>query len=102
MTTIPELPNTRVVVPDLGGLEYHDAKYKALRTELFLVFADPDHAPLVMCFVVKQEPRAGALVGRRSAVTVWVEDATGGVSTPEPRRPSPSHGDEPMALVEER
>jgi hypothetical protein len=102
MTLVSELPDTEAVVPDLSGLEFHDAKFVALQSDLFLVFADPDHPPLVMCFVVKQEPTPGAFVARRSAVTVWVEDAAGGVGVPEPRRPSPSHGDDPMALVEER
>jgi hypothetical protein len=102
MALVPELPDTEAVVPDLGRLEFHDAKFVALKDGLFLLFADPDHPPLVMCFVVKQEPKPGAVVARHSAVTVWVEDATGGVGDPEPRRVSPSSGDDPMALVEER
>lgn len=99
---VPERSDNAVaLVPELNGLEYHNARFIAFRAGLFLVFADPDHPPQVMCFVVNQEPRAGDVVGRYSPVTVWVEDA-GGVGVPEPRRPSPSHGDDPMALVEER
>lgn len=96
------LPDTEVVVPDLGGLEFHDAKFAAFKDGLFLLFADPDHHPLVMCFVVKQEPKPGVVVARQSAVTVWVKDATGGVGDPEPRQASPSSGDDPMALIEKR
>ena len=100
MALVDELPDAEAVVPDLGGLEFHDAKSVAWNDGLFLLFADPDHHPLVMCFVVRQEPKPGAVVARHSAVTVWVEDATRGVGDPEPRQASPSGGDDPMALVE--
>ncbi len=90
-----------VVVPDFVGLEFHDAKITASRTQLFLLFSDPDHPPQGMCFVAEQEPKAGETVPNWSAITVSVEDGPEEPGVSESIEPSPSRGDDPLALTDD-
>jgi hypothetical protein len=58
----------KVVLEDFVGLEYHDARVRAIQSGLWLMFADPDHPPQGMCIVMRQEVTKSvrALVARVS------------------------------------
>jgi hypothetical protein len=95
----------KVVLENYIGLEYHDARIRALRSGLWLLFADPDHPPQGMCIVTRQEPAAGTELERQSEVRAWVKDVSWEGDGPsggarEPRRPRPGHDDDLLALVE--
>ena len=96
----------KVVLEDYVGLEYHDARIGALRSGLWLLFADPDHPPQGMCIVMRQDPAAGTESERGSEVRAWVKDVlwTGEDGPPggvrEPREPRPGQDSDALALVE--
>lgn len=96
----------KVVLEDYVGLEYHDARGRALRSGLWLLFADPDHPPQGMCIVTRLDPAAGTELERGSDVRALVEDVlwTGEDGPPsgvrEPREPRPGQDNGALALVE--
>ena len=117
LSYVPQWSGSDVIVEDYIGLEYHDARTRALQLGLWLRFADPDHPPTGMCIVTDQNPAAGTEVVRRTEVRVWVKDVpedpteplfdiwpgegngpSGGVR--EPRRPLPGHDDGSVSMVE--
>jgi hypothetical protein len=94
-----------VILENYVGLEFHDARTRAMQSGLWLRFADPDHPPQGMCIVMRQEPAAGIAIERRSEVMAWVKDVSSGEDGPsggvrEPRRPRPGLDDDALVLVE--
>jgi PASTA domain len=83
-----------VVVPDVVGRTWDDAREVLFLARLVAVGPDPDGPPLAEFgwpggVVVRQEPRGGAVLPAGSPVTVWVERG-GGAGDREPRRPKPA------------
>ncbi len=84
-----------VVVPNVVGLPWDDARAMLHRIGLVAVGPDPDGPPLAAWgwpdgIVVDQRPDVGAVVPMRSPVTVWIERGPGSAGVREPRRPKPA------------
>jgi hypothetical protein len=84
----------KVVVPDVVGSSFDDARQALLRAGLQAAGPDPDGLPLGATgwprgVVVDQAPESGAKVPAGSLVTLWLEEGGGSAGVREPRRPSP-------------
>jgi hypothetical protein len=80
-----------VVVPNVVGLSWDDARHVLSRVGLIASRPDPDAPPLLDMtgFVVTdQSPESGAKVPRGAAITLWVERG-GGSGVREPLHPKP-------------
>lgn len=82
-----------VVVPDVIGMSWDDARQVLHDRGLVGVGPDPDGPPLAALgwpdgVVTDQSPESGAKVPAGSPVTLWVERG-GGSGVREPRRPKP-------------
>ena len=87
----------KIVVPNVVGLTFAEARDVLLDAKLAGVMADEDGTPLSShgwsaAIVVDQVPEAGAKVPALTRVQLWVEQSGGGGSAGvrEPRRPSPT------------
>lgn len=85
----------KVVVPNLVGMSWDDARLALLAVGLGAVGADPDGPPLAATgwpnvVVVDQVPEAGAKVALGTSVKLWLERGGGSAGVREPRRPSPA------------
>lgn len=85
----------QVVVPDVIGLGWDDARAVLHRFRLVAVGPDPDEPPLAALgwpdgVVVDQRPEPGAVLPVGSPVMVWIERGPGSAGVREPRRPHPS------------
>jgi DNA-binding Lrp family transcriptional regulator len=83
-----------VVVPNVIGMTWDDARQALQNNRLIAVGPDQDGPPLAALgwpggVVTDQSPESGAKVPVGSPVTLWVERG-GGSGVREPRRPSPS------------
>jgi hypothetical protein len=83
-----------VVVPNVVGKSWEDARQLLLERRLIAVGPDPDGPPLAALgwpngVVTDQSPESGAKVPIGSSVTLWL-DRGGGSGVREPRRPKPS------------
>jgi hypothetical protein len=84
-----------VVVPDVVGMLWDDARTGLHRIGLVPVGPDPDGRPLAELgwpdgLVVDQRPGSGVVVPSGSAVMVWIERGPGSAGVREPRRPRPA------------
>jgi beta-lactam-binding protein with PASTA domain len=85
-----------VVVPNVVGSTYDQARHALLVVGLVAVGPDPDGPPLSAidrprAVVTDQSPESGAKVPQGSPVTLWLgRGRGGGAGVREPRRPSPS------------
>jgi hypothetical protein len=85
-----------IVVPNLIGMSWHDARHAVQEVGLFAVAPDPDGPPLATLgglngVVTDQSPESGAKVPAGSTVTLWLERGDGGsAGVREPRRPKPN------------
>ncbi|MFK4109728.1 PASTA domain-containing protein [Streptomyces sp. NPDC002176] len=89
----PKTPEVRV--PRLVGLMAVDAREAARSRGLFLNSPDrPEFQRVVVDYVVRQYPPAGAEVPPDSMVYVWFDlgDGEGGGGVREPRLPAPPSG----------
>jgi hypothetical protein len=79
-----------VVVPNVVGRSWYDAREVLHKAGLIATGPDPDAPPLDMSglVVTDQSPESGAKVPRGAAITLWVERG-GGSGVREPRRPNP-------------
>jgi hypothetical protein len=82
-----------VVVPDVIGMSWDDARALLLRKGLVAIGPDPDGPPLAASgwpdgVVTDQSPESGAMVPPGASITLWV-DRGGGSGVREPRRPKP-------------
>jgi len=82
-----------VVVPNVIGMPWLDARKELADRKLVAVGSDPDGLPLPAIassgsVVSDQSPESGAKVPRGSSVTLWLDRGDGGVR--EPRRPAPA------------
>jgi DNA-binding Lrp family transcriptional regulator len=85
-----------VVVPNVIGMSFDDARRTLIDKRLVGVGPDPDGPPLAALgwptgVVTDQSPESGAKVPPGSPVTLWVERG-GGSGVREPRRPKPVSG----------
>lgn len=85
----------KVVVPDVVGMTWDDARLTLLRAGLAAASGDPDGPPLAALgwpnvLVVDQIPESGAKVPAGSPVHLWLERGGGSAGVREPRRPSPA------------
>jgi hypothetical protein len=83
-----------VVVPNVVGMSWDDARSVLRGARLVGVGPDPDGPPLSAEFgadsvVTDQSPESGARVAPGTSVTLWLERG-GGSGVREPRRPAPS------------
>lgn len=83
-----------VVVPNVVGMSWDDARQVLQGARLVAVGPDPDGPPLAALgwpdgVVTDQNPESGAKVPIGSAVALWVERG-GGSGVREPRRPKPT------------
>jgi hypothetical protein len=85
-----------VLVPDVVGMSWDDARMALRGKELVGVAPDPEDSPLSAWagtdgVVSDQSPEAGARVPQGSAVTLWLGGGRGGGGSGvrEPRRPTP-------------
>jgi|tagenome__1003787_1003787.scaffolds.fasta_scaffold20731714_2 hypothetical protein len=83
-----------VVVPDVIGLRWDEARDVLSLARLIAISPDPDGPPLsdlglLGGVVVNQAPKAGAVLPPAGTVTVWIERG-GGAGDREPRRPKPT------------
>lgn len=81
-----------VVVPNVVGLPFEDARSQLTSMGLEAVGSDPDGPPIAALagqhgHVSDQSPEAGAHVPAGSQVILWIDRGEGGVR--EPRRPRP-------------
>jgi hypothetical protein len=86
---------SKVVVPNVVGMTWDDARLALMRAGLQPAGADPDGPPLAALgwpnvVVVDQIPEAGAKVPAGSQVRLWLERGGGSAGVREPRRPSPA------------
>ncbi len=84
-----------VVVPDVVGMLWDDARQVLHEAGLVGVSPDPDGPPLAAMgwpnvVVTDQSPESGARVPAGSPVTLWLEPGGGSAGVREPRRPKPS------------
>lgn len=82
-----------VVVPNVIGMSWDDARMALHENGLVGISPDPDGPPLSALsapdgVITDQSPEAGATVPPGSTVTLWVERG-GGSGVREPRRPKP-------------
>jgi hypothetical protein len=82
-----------VVVPNVVGMSWDDARHALLDAGLVAVGPDPDGPPLTAlgwphAVVTDQSPESGAKVPAGTMVTLWIERG-GGSGVREPRRPIP-------------
>jgi PASTA domain len=85
---------TRVLVPNVIGMSWDEARGALVAKRLVAVGPDPDAPPLTAlgwpdAVVTDQSPESGARVPIGSAITLWVE-RRGGSGVREPRRPKPA------------
>lgn len=82
-----------VVVPDVIGMTWEDARLVLIGEGLVAVGADPDAPPVAIwsrsTVVTDQSPESGANVPAGSPVRLWV-DRGGGSGVREPRNPKPN------------
>jgi PASTA domain len=83
-----------VVVPNVVGKSWDDARHILQNARLVGVGPDPDGPPLAATgwpngVVTDQSPESGAKVPPGSPVTLWIERG-GGSGVREPRRPNPA------------
>jgi hypothetical protein len=83
-----------LVVPDVIGMSWDDARHALQRVGLIAVGPDPDGPPLTAlgwpdAVVTDQSPESGARVPVGSQVRLWTERG-GGSGVREPRRPKPA------------
>jgi PASTA domain-containing protein len=83
-----------VVVPNVIGMQWDDARHALQNLALVAVGPDPDGPPLTATgwphgVVTDQSPESGAKVPAGSTVTLWI-DQGGGSGVREPRRPKPA------------
>ncbi len=83
-----------VVVPNVIGMQWDDARHALQNVALVAVGPDPDGPPLGATgwphgVVTDQSPESGAKISAGSAVTLWIERG-GGSGVREPRRPKPA------------
>lgn len=81
-----------VVVPNVIGMPWLDARTELADRKLVAIGPDPDGLPLAAIalsgsVVTDQSPESGAKVPAGSSVRLWLDRGDGGVR--EPRRPSP-------------
>jgi hypothetical protein len=81
-----------VVVPNVIGMPWLDARAELADRKLVAIGPDPDGLPLAAIassgsVVTDQSPESGARVPAGSSVRLWLDRGEGGVR--EPRRPSP-------------
>lgn len=81
-----------VVVPDVVGMTWDNARDELRRKDLFGVNADDEPLPWSTAVVTDQSPESGAKVPAHSRVLLWVERGEGGAGVREPRRPKPTPG----------
>jgi hypothetical protein len=83
-----------VVVPDVVGMSWEDARQALQKRRLVGIGPDPDGPPLAELgsgrVVTDQVPESGAKVPVGSPVTLWVEGGGGSAGVREPRRPKPA------------
>jgi hypothetical protein len=82
-----------VVVPNVIGMPWLDARKELADRKLVAVGSDPDGLPLAAIassgsVVSDQSPESGAKVPPGSSVRLWLDRGEGGVR--EPRRPAPA------------
>ena len=82
-----------VVVPNVVGMSWDDARHALLDAGLVAVGPDPDGPPLTVlgwphAVVTDQSPESGAKVPAGTMVTLWIERG-GGSGVREPRHPIP-------------
>jgi hypothetical protein len=82
-----------VLVPNVIGMSWSDARAVLFDLGLLATGPDPDDLPLTAMgwpdgVVTDQSPESGATVPPGSAITLWV-DRGGGSGVREPRRPKP-------------
>ena len=82
-----------VIVPNVVGMSWDDARHALLDAGLVAVGPDPDGPPLTALgwpdgVVTDQSPESGAKVPAGTMITLWVERG-GGSGVREPRRPLP-------------
>jgi hypothetical protein len=85
----------KVVVPNVVGMSWDDARQALMRAGLAAVGTDPDGPPLAALgwpnvVVVDQVPESGAQVPAGSPVKLWLERGGGSAGVREPRRPRPA------------
>lgn len=85
--------SSKVVVPNVVGLSWDEARETLSKKSLRAVGSDPDAPPLDVhewptARVTDQSPESGAKVPHGSAVTLWIERG-GGSGVREPLRPKP-------------
>lgn len=85
--------SSTVVVPNVIGMSWDDARDTLVRKGLTAAASDADAPPLTVlerptAIVTDQSPESGAKVPFGSAVTLWVERG-GGSGVREPLRPKP-------------
>ncbi len=83
-----------IVVPDVIGMSFDDARQALRQSRLVPVGPDPDGPSLFVlglsgAVVVNQDPKAGAMSSPGSSVTVWLGRGGGSAGVREPRRPKP-------------
>ena len=83
---------SNVVVPNVVGMTWDNARDELRRKELFGVSADDDALPWSSAVVTDQSPESGAKVAAGSRVLLWVARGEGGAGVREPRRPKPTPG----------
>ncbi len=93
-TALDRRRRSTVVVPNVIGLTWPDARRVLQDVDLVAVGVDPDGPPLSASSpsaqVRDQSPESGAKVPIRSHVTLWMSDNGGGsAGVREPRRPRP-------------
>lgn len=84
----------KVVVPDVVGLSFADARAALMRGRLQAAGPDDDGPPLTAGgwpggVVVDQAPESGAKVPAHSVVRLWLGRGGGSAGVREPRRPGP-------------
>jgi hypothetical protein len=84
-----------VVVPNVIGLSWDDARRRLQEKGLVGQGSDPDGPPLAAlswpdATVTDQSPESGAKVPRGSSVTLWITGGGGSAGVREPRRPRPN------------
>jgi hypothetical protein len=83
-----------VVVPNVIGMSFDEARRVLHEARLVPVGSDPDGPPLFVlglsgAVVVNQDPKAGLDAAPGSSVTVWLGRGGGSAGIREPRRPMP-------------
>ena len=83
-----------VVVPNVIGMSFDEARRVLHEARLVPVGSDPDGPSLFVlglsgAVVVNQDPKAGVSGAPGSSVTVWLGRGGGSAGVREPRRPMP-------------